>query len=102
MKENKMEKKNIPFVISILFGFMTFALILDYSTGKNFMFFFSGDGTPFTIFDEHLSFGSKPIYQLWVYVLQCGYIGIFYACYYPLKRSIESHKTNKQERIEQN
>ena len=75
---NKMEKKNIPFVISILFGFMTFALILDYVTGKNFMFFFSGDGTPFTIFDEHLSFGIKPIYQLWVYVLQCGYMGLFY------------------------
>ena len=102
---NKMEKSNIPFVISILFGFMTFALILDYGTGKNFMFFFSGDGTPFTIFDEHLSFGIKPIYQLWIYVLQCGYIGIFYACYYPIKRKIEKHKQEKvikQEKIEQN
>lgn len=99
---NKMEKKNIPYVISILFGFMTFALILDYGTGKNFMFFFSGDGTPFTIFDEHLSFGIKPIYQLWVYALQCGYIGVFYACYYPLKRFIENHKTTKQEEVKQN
>ncbi len=93
---NKMEKKNIPFTIGILFSFMTTALIMAYAFGKNFMFFFNGDGTPFTLFDEYLSFGVKPIYQLWIYILQCGYMGIFYAIYYPVAKKVHEKKENKQ------
>lgn len=33
-KLNKMEKRNIPFVIGILFAFMTIALVMAYSFGK--------------------------------------------------------------------
>ena len=95
-KMNKMEKKDIPFVIGLLFVFMTFALIMAYAFDKNFMFYFQGDGTPFTLFDEHLSFGIKPIYQLWIYVLQCGYMGIFYSIYYPVIRWNAKRKANKQ------
>ena len=92
-KMNKMEKKNIPFVIGMLFIFMTIALIMAYAFDKNFMFYFRGDGTPFTLFDEHLSFGLKPIYQLWIYVLQCGYMGIFYAIYYPVLKWMQNKKS---------
>lgn len=101
---NKMEKRNIPFVIAVLFSFMTVALILDYTLEKNFMFFFSGDGTPFTLFHDLVK-GNKIIYQIIIYILQCGYIGAFYACYYPIARRFEKHrqeKAAKQEEVEQN
>ena len=60
------------------------------------MFFFPGDGTPFTLFDEYMSFGLKPIYQIWIYVLQCGYMGIFYAIYYPVVKWLGRRKAKKQ------
>ena len=94
-KMNKMEKRNIPFSIGMLFIFMTIALIMAYAFDKNFMFYFRGDGTPFTFFDEHLSFGLKPIYQIWIYVLQCGYMGLFYLAYYPICKKIEQSKEPK-------
>lgn len=82
-KLNKMEKRNIPFVVSLLFIFMTFALVMAYVFDKNFMFFFHGDGTPFTLFYEIVR-GNKIAYQIVIYILQCGYIGIFYGIYYPV------------------
>ena len=94
---NKMEKRNIPFVVGILVIFMTTALIIDYVDNHNFMFFFHGDGTPFTLFDEYLSFGLKPIYQLWIYVLQCGYMVGFYFAYYGICKLIDKQKAKKQE-----
>ena len=102
---NKMEKRNIPYTIGILFGFMTLALIIDYiyipiqGSPRNFMFFFHGDGTPFTLFDEYMSFGLKPIYQAWIYILQCGYIGVFYSVYYPIKRRADERKAAKEAEI---
>ncbi len=78
---NKMEKRNIPFVVGILFVYMTFALIMAYITGKNYMFYFRGDGTPFTIFFDLVG-GNLAPYQIIIYVLQCGYIGLFYLVYY--------------------
>ena len=94
-KLNKMEKRNIPFVIGILFAFMTIALIMAYSFDKNFMFFFHGDGTPFTLFHDLVQ-GNKIAYQAIIYVLQCGYIGLFYAIYYPIVKAIAKHKKAKQ------
>ena len=90
---NKMEKRNIPFVVGILIVVMTAALIIDYVDNHNFMFFFHGDGTPFTIFELYLSFGLTPIYQLWIYVLQCGYMVGFYFAYYWIKKLVANHKT---------
>ncbi|MBQ6731060.1 MAG: YwaF family protein [Bacilli bacterium] len=97
-KLNKMEKKNIPFVIGLLFVFMTIALVMAYAFEKNFMFFFSGDGTPFTIFYDLVK-GNVVPYQIIIYILQCGYIGVFYALYYPITASIkrrnEAHQAQK-------
>ena len=92
---NKMEKKNIPFVVGILLVFMFTALIIDYVDNHNFMFFFHGDGTPFTLFDEYLSFGLKPIYQLWIFILQCGYMVGFYYAYYGIVALIKKWSTKK-------
>lgn len=102
---NKMEKRDMPFSILILFTFMSIALLIDYihlwRTGnpRNFMFFFFGDGTPFTFFDEHLSFGVKQIYQLWIYVLQCGYMAGFYGIYYATTKQVEKRKAQKEAEI---
>ena len=96
---NKMEKRNIPFVIGILLVFMTTALIIDYVDNHNFMFFFFGDGTPFTLFDQYLSFGLKPIYQLWIYVLQCGYMVGFYYTYYGII-ALKNRKNKKDVKVE--
>ena len=99
---NKMEKRNIPFTIGILFTFMTIALVVDYAnipingSPRNFMFFFHGDGTPFTLFHDMVK-GNKIIYQIIVYILQCGYMGLFYLAYYWIIKLIENRKTNKKE-----
>ena len=97
---NKMEKRDIPFSIGILFTFMTIALIVDYihipikGTPRNFMFFFHGDGTPFTLFHDLVK-GNKIAYQIIIYVLQCGYMGAFYAIYYPIVKAIAKRKEEK-------
>ena len=99
---NKMEKKNIPYSIGILFTFMTIALIMDYinipinGSPRNFMFFFSGDGTPFTLFHDMVR-GNKIIYQIIIYILQCGYMGLFYLVYYQIVKAVEKKKTAKAE-----
>ena len=97
---NKMEKRDIPFSIGILFTFMTIALIVDYiyipikGTPRNFMFFFHGDGTPFTIFHDLVG-GNKIAYQIIIYVLQCGYMGLFYAVYYTVLKIMARQKEKK-------
>lgn len=97
---NKMEKRDIPFSIGILFTFMTIALIVDYiyipikGTPRNFMFFFHGDGTPFTIFHDLVG-GNKIAYQIIIYVLQCGYMGLFYAAYYTALKIMARQKEKK-------
>ena len=91
---NKMEKKNIPLSIGILFFFMTVALIMDYTLKKNFMFFFNGDGTPFTFFHDLVK-GNKIAYQVIIYVLQCGYMGLFYLVYYLSMRCAEKRKAQQ-------
>ena len=105
---NKMEKRDIPFSIGILFTFMTIALIVDYihipikGTPRNFMFFFHGDGTPFTFFHDLVK-GNKIAYQIIIYVLQCGYMGAFYAIYYPVSKRIAMRKEQnvQEEQIEE-
>ena len=94
---NKMEKRNIPFVIGILFVYMSIALAVDYATGKNFMFFLGGDGTPFQLFLDMVQ-GNLIAYQIIIYILQCGYIGLFYAIYYPVVKAIRRKKEQKAAR----
>ena len=76
---NKMEKRDIPFTIGMLFVFMTTALIVDYVDNHNFMFFFQGDGTPFTLF-QNLVHDNKPAYKVIIYILQSGsMVGFYFA-----------------------
>ena len=91
---NTMEKKNIPIVISILVVFMTAALIIDYVDNHNFMFFFDGGGTPFDLFKTLVN-GNLPLYQLEIYILQCGYMGLFYLAYYLITKQISRKKALK-------
>ena len=93
---NKMEKRNILFSTLILVVYMTTALILDYVDEHNFMFFFDGNGTPFTLF-QNLVHDIKPLYQLEIYILQCGYMVGFYFLYYLIHNYISKQKTKKQE-----
>ena len=92
---NKMEKRDIPFTIAMLFVFMTTALIVDYVDNHNFMFFFYGDGTPFTLF-QNLVHDNKPAYQVIIYILQSGYMVGFYFAYYGIKKLVEKQKQKKE------
>ena len=88
---NKMENKNMPWTIGVLVIYMTTALIIDYVDNHNFMFFFNGDGTPFTLF-HNLVGGNKILYQIEIYILQCGYMALFYVVYNAIKKSIANKK----------
>ena len=88
-----MEKRNIPFTIGILFVFMSITLTFDYLTGKNYMFFLYGDGTPFEIVFGWVN-GNLILYQMFIYIMQCGYIGVFYLVYYLILKLIR-HKKEK-------
>ena len=88
---NTMEKRNIPIVISFLVFFMTAALIIDYVDNHNFMFFFDGGGTPFDLFKTLVN-GNLVLYQIEIYILQCGYMGLFYLCYYLIKKWVLKRK----------
>ena len=81
-KMYKFEKRDIPFVVGILFTFMTIA-------------FFNGDGTPFTLF-LNLFGGALIPYQITIYVLQCGYIGLFYGVYYWIMSSLKKREEHKK------
>ena len=94
---NKMEKRDIPFVIGLLFVYMTIALVLAYAFNKNYMFFFHGDGTPYSFFEGLI--GNTIIYQIFIYVLQCGYMGAFYGVYFLVNRLIEKRRVKKQEQV---
>ena len=108
----KMQKRDIPYVIGLLFVFMTIALIVDYiyipiqGQPRNFMFFFHGDGTPFEFFLALVG-GHLVPYQIIVYVLQCGYMGAFYGIYYLVlhlqekkKQRLEQQASSKNEQKE--
>ncbi len=88
---NKMEKRNIPFTIGIIFVLTSITLVVDYTTGKNYMFLLRGDGTPFDIFFNLVN-GNVILYQIIVYILHCGYIGLFYVIYYLIIKLINNKK----------
>lgn len=96
---NKMEKRDIPFTVGMLLVFMTTALVIDYVDNHNFMFFFNGDGTPFTLFDMMVNH-IKPIYQVIIYILQCGYMVGFYFAYYGIVKLINKQKEKKAQKQE--
>ena len=93
-KLNTMEKRNIPISVSLLVAVMTFALIMDYADNHNFMFFKHGDGTPFDFF-KNLVGGNLVLYDIEVYILQCGYMVGFYFAYYGILKLIDKVKAKK-------
>ena len=87
------ERKNmIPALISF-FCFSLFVLIYDWifhsTFGTNFMFFFSGDGTPFDLFRPYVPL---PVYQIIVFVLYMAYMALFYLVYYWIKKAVIKKK----------
>lgn len=92
---NTMEYKNMPFSVGILVIYMTTALVIDYADNHNFMFFFHGDGTPFDFF-RNLVNDIKPLYQLEIYILQCGYMVGFYFAYHGIVKWINNAKKKKE------
>ncbi len=92
---NKMEKRDIPFTITILLIFMSAALAADWLDNHNFMFFQHGDGTPYDFFKNYLSFGKIWVYDLWIYVLQSGYMMLVYLVYYGIMKGINKSKAKK-------
>ena len=92
---NKMRKKDIPFTIGILLIFMTAALVADWVDNHNFMFFLHGDGTPYDFFKNYLSFGKVWVYDIWIYVLQTGYMVCVYLIYYGIMKLINKSKAKK-------
>ena len=114
VKLNKMERRNIPFVVGMLFVFMTTSLTVDYVDKHNFMFFFSGNGTPFILFQqlaglitgtpnyppEEIQFAANAaniVYQLEVVMLQSGYMVGFYFAYYGICKLIRNRQEKKQQ-----
>ena len=89
-----MEKKNIPFTIGILVGFMTIALIVDYVDNHNFMFFFDGGGTPFGLF-KALVKDNLILYQIEIYILQTGYMGLFYLFYHLISKKVAQKQAQR-------
>ena len=94
-KACRMEKRNVPITIGILVVIMTFVLVLDYVDGHNFMFFFTGDGTPYDTIKSLLG-GRLIPYQISVYVCQCGYMAAFYAVYYLIVERILHKKSDRR------
>ena len=115
---NKMEKRDIPYVVGMLFVFMTIALTVDYADRHNFMFFFSGSGTPFILFQQlaGLVTGTanyppaeilfKPtaaniVYQLFVIMLQSGYMVGFYFAFCGFRNLHYKKHPKQEEAVEQ-
>ena len=88
---NKMEKRDMLWTVAILVLYMTAALVVDYVDNHNFMFFFDGDGTPFTLFKDLVK-GNLVLYQIEIYILQCGYMVGFYFAYYGIVKAIKKHQ----------
>ena len=85
----------MPITIGFLVFFMTAALIIDYVDNHNFMFFFHGDGTPLSFF-KTLVQDNLILYQMEIYILQCGYMAGFYGIYYLVNNAIAKKKEQKQ------
>lgn len=92
-----LEKKNAFLTTVIFMAFMLFVLLYDnifgiWYKGVNFMFFYSGDGTPFDLFRPYVPL---PVYQIIVYTLYASYMILFYLAYYGIKDSIAKRHKNK-------
>lgn len=91
-KITTLDKKNIKPALISFFCFSLFVLIYDYifqSFGANFMFFFSGDGTPFDLFRPYVHLW---LYQVIVFVLYMSYMVLFYVVYIAIKKKIHNKK----------
>jgi len=82
----KLEKRNIPITLSILFGFCIAAYIANIFTDCNYMFLSRGDGTPYDIVFNFVG-GNSVFYPLIVVLLFVIYIFAFYFLYYSIRKA---------------
>ena len=93
---NKMRLKDIPFTVGILVVYMTVALVVDYVDEHNFMFFFRGDGTPFDLFLTLVK-GNVIPYQIFIYLLQTGYMVAFSFAYVGIREAVKDARERDAE-----
>ena len=70
------DKANMKTSLLSFLCFLLFVLVYNYIFGTNFMFFFTGDGTPFDLIRPYVSL---PVYQVIVFTLYMSYMILF--CY---------------------
>lgn len=94
----KLDIKNIPFNLGILYVVMFVALVVDYTLrintggGQNYMFFFGGDGTPYDLI-MMLTQNNYLVYQRLVFILQTLYVFAFYGIYHLILAIITKSKS---------
>jgi hypothetical protein len=88
-----LKKENALFATMSFLIFMTISLVYDhifyvpYKT--NFMFFFTGNGTPFDLFRPYVSL---PVYQIIVYTLYTAYMVLFYVIFFAIKKKVVARR----------
>ena len=80
----RLDKRNIPCTLAILFGFCAAAYIANIFLDCNYMFLSRGDGTPYDI-AFNLVDGNPILYPLFVVFLFIVYIFAFYFIYHTVK-----------------
>lgn len=81
---SRLDKRNIPCTLAILFGFCIAAYIANIFLDCNYMFLSRGDGTPYDI-AFNLVDGNPILYPLFVVFLFIVYIFAFYFIYHTVK-----------------
>ncbi len=82
---SRLDKRNIPCTLAILFGFCGAAYIANIFLDCNYMFLSRGDGTPYDL-AFNLVGGNPILYPLFVIALFVIYIFAFYFVYYGVKK----------------
>ena len=87
------DKANMKTSLLSFFCFSLFVLVYNYIFGTNFMFFFTGDGTPFDLFRPYVSL---PVYQVIVFSLYMSYMILFYYAFHFFKSKVVLKKGSVQ------
>ena len=92
-KTARLEKKSMWQTLICFVIFSAFVLVYDYiffpNFETNFMFFFTGDGTPFDLFRPYVDLW---VYQVIVFVLYFLYMFLFYIVYFAIEKKLKSKK----------
>jgi hypothetical protein len=92
-KSTSLEKKNIPYTLTILLVFVFLALLANkIYPSQNYMFLNRSDGTPFYIL-ENIVQGKLFSYRLLVILSMSAYMLVFYSLYYLFMRVGKKEKS---------